>query len=135
MLYNKDIFLKQSHYKKCHSMLMYRRYLYADHVNQALADDGIPNEDFDCVLYDIQTRNLRYELIEVEENNYIDKFVIRVQFNDEEDMCIVFGNSYDIINKEPYLFIRTIFLNSHDDQHATLDESKYYKPLDNEKKK
>ena len=127
MLYHKDVFLEQSHYKKCHSMLMNRRYLYADHVNQALLDDRISNEDFDCVLYDIQTRQLRYELIEVEENNYIDKFVIRVQFNEYEDMCIVFGNSYDTVKKEPYLFVRTIWINSRTDLHTTLDESKYCK--------
>lgn len=127
MLFHKDVFLKQTHYKKCHSMLMHRKYCYGEHANQALLDDGITNEDFENVLYDIQTRQLRYELIEVEENNYIEKFVIRVQFNDDEDMCIVFGNCYDKENKEPYLFIRTIFMNSHTDQHKSLDRSKYYK--------
>ena len=127
MLYHYSIYFKPNFHDRCHSLLHSRNYYYSHHVISALEDENLTTDNFDSILYLIQTGQIRYELIEVEENKYIDKFVIRVKYDNIRDMCIVLGSSYDKHNNEAYLFIRTIWINRRGDKHFSLDESKYVK--------
>ena len=63
--------------------------------------------------------------VEVDENNKVIKMVVRTSYDDTRDISIVVREG----------FIVTYWVNFKNDKHSTLDESKYYKPLDNDKKK
>lgn len=59
-------------------------------------------------------------LIEVEVlNNAVAKLVFRLQYSNQYDLCIVVN---------PDGLVRTVWLNSKNDTHKTLDTKKYFKP-------
>lgn len=63
---------------------------------------------------------INVQIIEIEiKYSRIEKVLIRMPYNNHLDLCMV------IIPDR--FFVKTVWLNAHDDKHKTLDESKYNK--------
>ena len=74
--------------------------------------------------------NRKGEIFEVEkEGKYITKFVIRLPYDLKNDVSIVLRDVYDEETKAPYLLMVTVWLNNRNDNHCTLDASKYEKEI------
>ena len=55
-------------------------------------------------------------------NKELTKIVIRIAYDNTNDLCLA------IAIKENGLMVKTVWLNSKNDNHKTLDTSKYYNP-------
>ena len=60
--------------------------------------------------------------VEINDSGVLNKIVARVPYNNKFDLVIVMKVNQYVVN---YVIVKTIWLNSVDDKHKTLDESKY----------
>lgn len=74
--------------------------------------------------------NRKGEIFEVEkQGKYVEKFVIRMPYDLQKDVCIVLRVKIDDDTNYRCLLMQTVWLNNRDDKHYTLDETKYEKSL------
>lgn len=94
--------------------------------------DSIEARDLDKIINEMIAKKRNYYLYEVETIGYnqVTKAVVRTSYNEKKDVSIVFA----IGERDKKLIVKTAWLNWKDDFHATLDKSKYYNPVDNNKK-
>lgn len=123
MLYHNKVYFKPNFETICDMLLNNRLIKHTRHSKLKLLKENISLEGFKQSFNKLQD----YELIEVEEDKFINKFLIRFKHNDDKDLCVVLASDYDEENREPYLAIKTIWCNSSSDFHTTLDENKYCK--------
>lgn len=121
MLYNRNIKWKSDFDIICNK-LMKRDYRFTDHLlERAINGDEkhrIPVNMLHYIIREVLRTNT-IKPFEVEEiNGYVNKFCVRVSFDDKMDITIVFGVG-SVLN------VRTAWLNRKGDKHSTLIEEKY----------
>ena len=114
----------------CNLMLKSRPVIYSKHLYTRSEDKHIDMDYIEKMLSELQNGKRKYTVFEVDTSKYIEKFVIRTKYDEVRDICIVFQNKYDEDKKEPYLFIKTAWLNNTKDRHLTLDADKYSKDIE-----
>lgn len=129
-LYHRDVYWIKTFDAICNKMLTERDYVYTCHFQKRCVDKKLNNGLVSYILQCLRDGIIKnYEIFEVENGDkYIEKFAIRTNFTQHEDLCIVFSNAYDHKNKVPYLKVVTAWTNDVRDSHNTLDKKKYYCP-------
>ena len=106
----------------CRKLLNRRDIVLSEHAKESFETRDIDKG----YVFTLLKYNRKGEIFEVEKNGkYIDKFVIRLPYDLENDVCVVLRDSFDRDTQAPYLYLVTAWLNSRDDKHYTLDTSKY----------
>ena len=113
MLYHKDLgFPKSLIFKSEYDISLN----YTQHANSAANSDRygkikLPNT----------IKFSKSEIIEVEsfDNIFLDKIVVRINYNQEYDLCLVIIPGSNLV--------KTVWLNFNKDNHKTLDKNKYNK--------
>lgn len=119
-LYHRKIKWNKNFDKSYNEMLSTKPYIqYSQHFSQRFKEKGFNLKLFEQALYSIKYQHKGY-LFEVGvENNIPYKFVVRTKYDDSQDIVFVLKK----INKSVLLV--TAWLNENDDNHYTLDRSKY----------
>ena len=129
MLYHRTIFWSPQFDIEAKQLLLSVTRL-SNHLYDHIENSNKPRYDINIeTLYHIVQGLCRQDIepfeVEVDDNNKVVKMVVRTSYDDNRDISIVVREG----------FIVTCWLNDKNDLHFSLDENKYYKPLDNGKKK
>ena len=126
MLYHREVFWNPQFDIEAKQLLLSVTRL-SNHLYDHIENSNKPRYDINIeTLYHIVQGLCRQDIepfeVEVDDNNKVVKMVVRTSYDDNRD-----------ISKEG--FIVTCWVNRKNDLHFSLDENKYYKPLDNDNKK
>ena len=106
----------------CRQLINRRDIVLSEHAVKSFAERDIDKG----YIFALLKYNRKGEIFEVEKSGkYIHKFVIRLPYDLEKDVCIVLRDKFDEETLKPNLLLVTAWFNSREDNHSTLDASKY----------
>ena len=141
-LFHKDVYFPNGmseSVKKLERTLDINKIVYSRHIQQRFlctdrSHDFI-KRDVELAINKVKTSPVEPFEVLVDDIQYgkarLTKYCVRVNLNSSIDIILVICPKYANVDDDKihiaYNFIKTAYLNSHDDFHFTLDESKYYK--------
>lgn len=124
-LYHREVVWDDYFDYVCRKMLNTMKIEVSEHANKRFVEKNIDKG----YIFALLKYNRKGEIFEVEkQGKYIEKFVIRMAYDLENDVSIVLMVKCDEANKRS-LIMPTVWLNNRNDNHSTLDDTKYEKIL------